>query len=91
MVIYLAPRSVPKKFDKLTINEQHVTDETLISEEINNFFSNIGENLSNKISQNLSDNSSNTTYQEYMDNAQTQSFYLFKTNVNEVEKLLEKM
>ena len=63
----------------------------MITEEINSFFTNIGVNLSNKLNQNHPENSNNTTYQEYMDNAQTQSFYLFKTNVNEVEKLLEKI
>ena len=80
-----------RKIDKLTINEQQVSDGTLITEEINNFFTNIGVNLSNKLNQNLPEDSNNTTYHDYMDNAQTQSFYLFKTNVNEVEKLLEKI
>lgn len=80
-----------RKIDKLTINEQEVTDETLITEEMNNFFSNIGKNLSNKLNQNLPDNNNNSTYQAYMDEAQTQSFYLFKTNESEVEKLLEKI
>ena len=80
-----------EKMNELTINEQQVSDETLITEEINSFFTNIGVNLSNKLNQNLPENSNNTTYHDYMDNAQTQSFYLFKTNVNEVEKLLEKI
>ena len=72
--------------NKLSINNQIINDPIQIANTMNNYFTNIGPELAKKF-QNCIENDS----MKFMGEGTKQSMYLFKTNPNEVKKLISKL
>ena len=71
---------------KLNINNQIINDPVQIANTMNNYFTNIGPELAKKI-QNTTEND----FMSFLGKENQQSMYMFKTNSNEVSKLISKL
>ena len=74
------------KINKLNINNQIINDPTQIANAMNNFFTNIGPDLAKKFQ-----NTSGSNFMKYMGESNKHSMYMFKTNSNEVSKLISNL
>ena len=72
--------------NKLNINNQIINDPVQIANTMNNYFTNIGPDLAKKFQ-----NSTDNNFMNFMGESNKQSMYMFKTNPNEVYKLINKL
>merc|ERR1712240_358922 len=72
--------------NKLKINNQIINDPIKIANTMNNYFTNIGPDLAKKFK-----NPTNTNFMKFMGESNEQSMYMFKTNSNEIYKLINKL
>ena len=75
-----------RKIDNIIVNDNSITNENALTEEFNTFFVNISKNLADKFKNNKP-NSSN--FKQFLDDPQTQSFFLFNTNEMELGNLFK--
>ena len=72
--------------NKLKINNQIINDPAQIANTMNNYFTNIGPELAKKFQNNTDNN-----FMNFMGESKKQSMYMFKTNPNEIYKLINKL
>ena len=75
-----------RKIDNIIVNDNSITNENALTEEFNTFFVNISKYLADKFKDNKP-NSSN--FKQFLDDPQTQSFFLFNTNEMELGNLFK--
>ena len=72
--------------NKLTVNNQTINDPVQIANTMNNYFTKIGPELAEKFK-----NSNENNFMKFMGDSNKQSMYMFKTNSNEIYKLISKL
>ena len=77
-------RKKGKQLFKLQVNGEEIKDEVKIANEFNSYFSNVAENLVEKIPSDIKRKS----YKEYLRNRNKNSFFLNPTNPGEILKLI---
>ena len=79
-------KSKKRKIDNIIVNDNSITNENALTEEFNTFFVNISKNLADK----FKDNKPNSSiFKQFLDDPQTQSFFLFNTNEMELGNLFK--
>ena len=74
------------KINKIKVNNKIITDPKLVTEELNKFFTNIGNNLSNNF-----ENQNRETFRDYLNNPILESFFLLETHEYEIKYYIEKI
>ena len=73
--------SKPKLINKLNINGKTIYNDKDIADAFNNYFANIGKNLSHQIN-----NNNSRSFRNYLKNPVSESIFIKPTNYKEVEK-----
>ena len=73
--------SKPKSINKLNINGKNIYNDKDIADALNNYFANIGKNLSHQIN-----NNNSRSFRNYLKNPVSESIFIKPTNNKEVEK-----
>ena len=73
--------SKPKSINKLNINGKNIYNDKDIADALNNYFANIGKNLSHQIN-----NNNSRSFRNYLKNPVSESIFIKPTNYKEVEK-----
>ena len=74
------------KINKLNVNNKILNDPIQIANTMNNYFTNIGPDLAKKF-----ENCTDKRYMKFMGESNKQSMYMFKTNPNEIFKLIKNL
>ena len=73
--------SKPKSINKIIINGKIIYNDKDIADALNNYFANIGKNLSHQIN-----NKNSRSFRNYLRNPVSESIFIKPTNYKEVEK-----